>query len=623
MMGISGLNQHVHDVTERSCVREAPVPFLIQARAAETPDALAVVAGSRTVTYAELDGRANHLAAQLRAKGSGPDDVVGLLGGRSPEMIVGALAIWKAGAAYLPLDASYPADRTSYILGDAGCGIVLLGQQGAERVAKHVEDTIRIDPDGPRSTACPAARPAAEHLAYLIYTSGSTGYPKGVEITHASLLNLVFWHQRTFEVRPTDRASHLAAIGFDAAGWEIWPYLAAGASVHLPDDDTRNDPEALRDWLLSREVTLAFVPTPMAERLLALRWPREAPLRSMLVGGDTLHLHPPPELPFLLVNNYGPTECTVVATSGPVHPYDESDRRPPIGRPIDNTQIYILDDQLREVPVGLSGEIHIGGAGLARGYRNRPELTAERFVANPFGRGSRLYKTGDLGRTLPDGRIAFIGRGDDQIKIRGFRIEPNEIVSALNVCPGIVASAVVAADLGGGERRLIAYIVTTGPSRPTRSALQVALGARLPDYMIPATFVCLDALPLGPHGKVDRRALPEPTPANMLRDDDFREPRTEVERCVAGILEELLRVPRVGVDDNFFLLGGHSLLATQLMSRICAIFGVDLKLRTVFEQPTVAQLSAKTEELLLEKLEAIPDDEAPRGSDSQSQVVPS
>jgi acyl carrier protein len=342
----------------------------------------------------------------------------------------------------------------------------------------------------------------------------------------------------------------------------------------------------------------------------------------MLTGGDTLHSYPSPELPFLLVNNYGPTECTVVATSGPVHPYEQPDRRPTIGRPIDNTHIYLLDEAMHEVPAGSPGELYIGGAGVARGYRNQPELTAAKFVKSPFGEGGRLYKTGDLARRLPDGQIAFLGRTDDQIKIRGFRIEPNEIVAALNQHPGVAASAVAATDLGGGEKRLVAYLVPALGSRPTKSGLQEALRALLPEYMVPSVFVRLDALPLGLHGKIDRSALPEPSPTNTLRDTEFQAPRTRVEETVAGLVKALLRVEQVSMDDNFFLLGGHSLLGTQLIARVSSVFGIEMSLRNVFESPTVAQLSAKIERLLVAKLETMSEDEARRLLDEQQPAPP-
>jgi amino acid adenylation domain-containing protein len=580
------------------------------------PDAVAVVAERTELTYRQLEQRANAIARDLQARGVGPEVVVALLGNRSAEMVLGALAILKAGGAYLPLDASYPAERLAYIVEDAGCSHLLFTPDVAGLVPAALRDrAVGVVVDGPQSDDPPAVDTASEGLAYVIYTSGSTGRPKGVEITHAALLNLVMWHERTFRLEPTDRATQVASVGFDAAVWEVWPYLAAGATLYIPDEAVRNDPEALRDWLVDRAITISFVPTPMAARLMMLPWPTEAPLRTMLTGGDVLHAYPPPGLPFRLVNNYGPTECAVVATSGPVDPYEQPDARPAIGRPIDNVTIHLLDEEMRSVPAGSAGEIYIGGAGVARGYRNQPALTAAKFLPDPNAdedRRARLYRTGDLGRRLPDGQIAFIGRADDQLKVRGFRIEPNEIVTALDQQPGVVASAVVGMDAGGGEKRLVAYVVLAVGSQPTPATLQAALREKLPDYMIPAVFVRIGALPQGPHGKVDRTALPEPAPANTLRDSPYQAPRTPVEKRIAELVRELWRIEEVSIHDNLFLLGGHSLIATQLIGRIRLCFDVQLGLRKIFEGPTISALAQEVERLLVEKVSAITEDEARR-----------
>ncbi|OLE70422.1 MAG: hypothetical protein AUI36_03765 [Cyanobacteria bacterium 13_1_40CM_2_61_4] len=385
------------NTTRRLYPLESCVPRLVGARAAETPDAVAVVARDRVVTYQELDARANHLAHELRALGVGPDVVVGLCVKSSPEMVVGALAILKAGGAYLPLDPAYPGDRLAFILGDARCPVVVTAGDGGGLLAGKAERVVTLDPNGPRSSTAPAADLRADHLAYVIYTSGSTGQPKGVEITHGGLLNLVCWHRRAFQVTPADRATQFAAVGFDAAVWELWPYLTAGASVYVVDEAVRSEPEAFQAWLLSQEITITFVPTPMAERMMALRWPAGVSLRVMLTGADTLHSYPSPELPFRLVNNYGPTESTVVATSGPVLPEERQDRLPTIGRPIDNTQIYILDEQSRQVPIGTPGELHIGGAGLARESVQRraghPPVQDGRSRPLAAGRSGRLPGT--------------------------------------------------------------------------------------------------------------------------------------------------------------------------------------------------------------------------------------
>src|SRR5882724_5881494 len=426
------------------------VPELVAARASESPGGLALTAEASALTYRDLDCRASRLANYLRSLGVCRDVLVGLCLPRSLDMVVGALGILKAGGAYVPMDPAYPPDRLAFMLEDAQAPVLISSPDLAQRLPAAKRQLVYLDaPQIARETAdSPSVEIATGDLAYVIYTSGSTGQPKGVEVTHGGLANLVSWHRQAFSVTAADRASHVAGLGFDASVWELWPYLAAGASVHLVDESTRNSAELLRDWLLAQRITIAFVPTPLAERLLTLsqKWPRTTDLRILLTGGDTLHHYPPAELPFLLVNNYGPTECTVVATSGPVPPNGFRQMLPPIGTGIANTQIYLLDERLQPMPAGEAGEIHIGGAGVARGYHNRPDLTAEKFITNPFSAksGNRLYRTGDLARLLPDGQLAFLGRVDDQIKIRGYRIEPNEIASVLNREPAIADSLVQA-----------------------------------------------------------------------------------------------------------------------------------------------------------------------------------
>ncbi|HXP71896.1 MAG TPA: non-ribosomal peptide synthetase [Candidatus Dormibacteraeota bacterium] len=591
------------------------VPELIAAQAVATPSAIAVTYGNLSLTYKELDVRANELAHILRSLGVGLDEVVGLCLNRSLAMIVGALGILRAGAAYLPLDPTYPTERLTFFLKDAQVEIVLADQRIAETLDVPPERVVHLDCEGRAGlggTSGPLLTAAnADNLAYVIYTSGSTGQPKGVEITHGGLLNLVYWHRSSFNVSPKDRASQLSTLAFDAAAWELWPYLTTGSSLHLPHNVAVGEPEAVRDWLTSQEITIAFVPTPLAERVITLDWDQSIALRLMLTGADTLHRYPPQTLRFRLVNNYGPTECTVVATSGTVLPDEHPDRVPTIGRPISNTQIFILNKNMQQVATGEPGEIYIGGAGLARGYRKRAVLTAERFVANPFSvePGARLYKTGDLARSLPDGQIAFLGRIDNQVKIRGFRIEPAEIEKVLDEHPGVRASSVVAREAEGGEKRLIAYFVPADKIQVKYTELRNFIGSRLPAYMMPAKFVKLDALPLNPSGKLDHAVLPSPNGENTLSDETFVEPRTITEKRVAEILGGLLELERVGAEDNFFQLGGHSLLGTQLMARLRRAFNVDISLRGLFEAPTVAKLSAHVETLLVAKVGAMSEEE--------------
>lgn len=584
------------------------VPQLVAQQAGAHPEAVAVVSSSQRLTYAELDRSANQLAHYLRATGVGEEHVVGLHLERSPASVISALAVLKAGAAYLPLDPSLPAERLRYMLADANVSVVMSQGANAEVLPKHtwsVLDWERLHPllDGYPSD-CPRSAVPAASLAYVIYTSGSTGQPKGVEATHGGLRNLIDWHIRAFEVTAADRASLQAVVGFDAAVWELWPYLAAGASVHIPQGSVRSNPDAIREWLLTQKISITFLPTTLAEQVLLLEWPSDTALRILLTGADTLHRRPSPGLPFTLVNNYGPTEGTVVATSGRVKPEDADGHMPSIGRAIDNTQIYILDEKLQPAPEGDSGELYIGGAGVARGYRNNPVLTAEKFVRNPLGGSDRLYRTGDRARFLPSGEIEFLGRLDDQLKIRGYRVEPNEIIHALNAYPGVQASA-VAVEADKAEKRLIAYVVLTPGAKVDPTGLRQMLSRQLPDYMVPATLVRIDALPVTANGKIDYAALPAPSAANALADDKFVAPRTMVEERLAGLLRPLLHVDRVSVKDNFFLLGGHSLLGTQLISRISESFGVELSLLNLFDHPTLEEMSVEVEKLILAKVEAM------------------
>ena len=572
------------------------VPQTVTSQASETPDALAVTDTTLTLTYRELDRRAGRVADALRAFDVGPDTVVAICLDRSAAFVVVALGVLQAGAAYLPLDPATPPERLAFMLQDAAPRVTITDLRAAGRLPSAVWPRLDVY-EAMARPGWAATRhdvPKQEHLAYVIYTSGSTGRPKGVEITHGSLANLVAWHRRAFGVTADDRAPLYASPAFDAAVWEIWPYLVSGASVHLPPEAVRTDPHALRDWLVAQSITIGFVPTPIAERLIALPWPTWTPLRTLLTGADTLHRYPPEGLPFTLVNNYGPTECTVVTTSGPVEPEPSGETLPAIGRPIDNVDVVVLDEAMRPVAPGAAGELHVGGAGLARGYRGRPDLTAERFVPHPDEPGARLYRTGDRARLLGDGRVAFLGRVDDQLKIRGYRVEPDEIAAALGAQPGVAACSVVARD-DGGERRLVAYVVPAPGAGVGREALIAALRRSLPDYMVPATFVTLAALPLTISGKVDRAALPAPDATNTLRDGDVVAPRTDVETELAAILSSLLGVDEVSVQDNFFMLGGHSLLGTQLIARVRDAFGVELSLRTLFDAPTIADLAAEIE----------------------------
>jgi amino acid adenylation domain-containing protein len=600
------------DSPQGQCIHQ-----IFEAQVEHTPDAPALIYKDQRLTYSQLNYRANLVAHYLRGRGVGPEVLVGICLKRSVEMVIGALGILKAGGVYLPLDPSYPRERLAFLLEDSDVSLLVTQKHLAENLPHPHVEVVSLDSLGniaQQSAGNLENAASVENLAYVIYTSGSTGTPKGVEVTHANLLNLVLWHQSAFKVTPDDKASVLASVGFDAAVWETWPYLGAGASLHLPDDETRFSPERLRDWLVNHEITIGFLPTVLAERIMALEWPANTALRVLLTGAETLHQFPSAKLPFKLVNNYGPTECTVVTSSGLVSPNIRSDALPTIGRPITNTQVYVLDEELQQVPGGAVGELYIGGAGVARGYRHRPDLTAEKFIHDPFSDepNARLYKTGDVGRYLSNGEIVYVGRIDDQIKMRGYRIEPNEIVAVLDRHPSVAASVVVAREDGNNEKRLVAYVVLNSESQLSADELRKFLGNELPEYMVPAIFVILDALPLTEHGKIDRNALPAPDSRNSLRDQPFTAPRTPIEERLAAILCCLLRLDDVSIHDNFFFLGGHSLLGTQLIAQIRGAFGVEVALRTLFDTPTIADLSREIEGLILAKIESMNEDEVQR-----------
>lgn len=603
------------NATQQGYPQDACVPQLVALQAATKPDAVALIAGDQVLTYKELNQRANQLARYLQMLGVRPNILVALCIERSLEMVVGLLGILKAGGAYVPLDPTYPSERLTFMLNDAQAPILITQEHLTAHLASHNAHVICLDGDAlllsQQSTIDPTSISTITDLAYIIYTSGSTGQPKGVQITHDSLLNLIFWHQRAFSLTSSDRATQLASPAFDATGWELWPYLTTGASVYLTDEDIRISPTLLRDWLVNHKITITFLPTALAESVMTLEWPSTTSLRFLLTGADTLYHYPPPTLPFALINDYGPTEATVLVTSGHVPPTEHTDMPPSIGRPIANTQIYILDEHLRQVPIGEPGELYIGGVGLAKGYLNRPELTTEKFIPHPFSNepAARLYKTGDLARYLPDGQIAFLGRNDHQVKIRGFRVELGEIEAVLNQHPAVHQAVVVAREDTPGEKRLVGYVVLAPEVQVKASSLRETLMRHLPEYMVPSSFVLLEALPLTTNGKVDRAALPIPDATNTLRDEAITAPTSPIEDLLAGIIASLLSLEQVGIDDHFFLLGGHSLLATQVILQIAEVFGVELSLRSLFEAPTVRQLSAEVERHIFAKLDTMSEDE--------------
>ncbi|MEM6406525.1 MAG: amino acid adenylation domain-containing protein, partial [Pseudomonadota bacterium] len=560
---------------------------LFEAQVAQTPDNIAVSFAGNTLTYRALNARANQLAHYLSPQVQ-PDTLVGICVERSLEMIIGLLGILKAGGAYVPLDPDYPADRLAYMLQDSQVPVLLTQQRLQAQLLDYPGQIVCLDDpallaDQPEHNLPRIAQP--HHLAYVIYTSGSTGQPKGVSIEHHNVVHLITWHQQAFAITQTDRASSLANIAFDAAVWEIWPYLSCGAQLHLVPPKISHETSALLSWYTQYEISTAFLPTPLYESMQNQTWPPY--LHNLLIGGDRLTHHPQHEQPHRLFNNYGPTENTVVTTCGmiPAQP-NATGETPTIGRPIANTRAYLLDQQNQPVPIGIPGELCIAGAGLARGYLNQPALTAEKFIeVELFGQTERLYKTGDLARWLPDGNLEYLGRIDHQVKLRGFRIELGEIEAVL--CQqDVVCEAVVVVHERDGNKSLAAYLTAAAGEVPDTATLRDALKARLPDYMVPNSFTVLDTLPLTPNGKIDRKALPEPD--QMVLDGSLR---TDAEQILAGIWSEVLSCEVTSHQAHFFELGGHSLLATQLTTRIRATFDIEVPLATLFAHPVLADLA--------------------------------
>lgn len=569
------------------------VPQLIEAWATQTPTHTALLWEGNALSYAALNRRANQLAHYLQSLGVRSDVPVALCLPRSPELVVAAVAVLKAGGAYLPLDPAYPAERVAWMVANIGATLLLTLPNVTEPLPLSGVTVLELDSLETTLARYPENAPplsiVAENLAYIIYTSGSTGTPKGTMLTHRGLLNLIYWHQRTFGVTSESHSTLLAGVGFDASVWELFPYLTAGATIHIPDEESRTIPERLQQWLLEEKITIAFLPTPLAERLIPLPWGTKTPLRMLLTGGDRLTLFPPSDLPFALINNYGPTEYTVVTTSITVTPDSGDGNTPSIGYPIDNSRLYLLDRYLTPVPQGVAGELYIGGDGLARGYLHQAALTAERFIPNPFGGvGERLYKTGDLARYRTDGTIEFLGRIDHQIKVRGFRIELGEIETLLTSHPAVEETVVTVHESASGDSRIVAYIVPYSETI-TGDTLRHFLEPRLPDYMIPTAWVILAELPLTPNGKVDRRALPSPDENSST--EGYVPPRTLIETQLAALWAELLGVRQISVHANFFAVGGHSLLAVQLMARIEQQLGIRLPLALLFREPTIERLA--------------------------------
>ena len=583
-------------------------------QAARTPEAIAVSYESEQLTYAELNGRANQLAYRLIEMGVGTGDLVGLRIDRNLSLVVGILGILKAGGAYLPLDPAYPTDRVHFMLRDSRTRVVVTQTSLADDLEDAGIRRALLDEPLSGSAANPGCSVQPEDLAYVMYTSGSTGTPKGVQITHANVGRLFDATDHWYHFGPDDVWTLFHSYAFDFSVWELWGALLYGGRVVVVPYLVSRSPDVFRELLIRERVTV-LNQTPGAFRQLIqsdIAQPKASlALRYVIFGGEALELQSlrpwfdrhgdrRPEL----VNMYGITETTVHVTYRPISAADvEAGIGSVIGVPIPDLQVYVLDQALRPVPIGVPGEMYVGGAGLARGYLERPELTAERFLPDRLSgeRGARLYKTGDLARLLVDGGLEYLGRIDDQVKIRGHRIELGEIEAVLVQHRAVREAVVVARPDGSGAKRLVAYWVpAAGESAPILSELRSFLKEKLPEYMVPAAFVQLDGLPLTQNGKVDRRALPTPDQSRPDLDTGFVAPRTPMEKQLADIWADLLGLDRVGIYDNFFELGGHSLLATQLRSRLAAAFQQEVPLRALFEAPCVARLGEIVEALVWE-----------------------
>jgi amino acid adenylation domain-containing protein len=585
----------------RLCIHE-----LFEAQVERTPDAVALVFGEEALSYAELNRRANRLAHHLRGFGVGPEARVGICVERGLDMIVGVLAVLKAGGAYVPLDPEYPQERLRYTLADSRPVLLLTQAALRGRIGDAGLPVLALDDGAPAWAREPARDPeradlTPDHLAYVIYTSGSTGQPKGMGVAHRNVARLFGATDAWFGFGPQDAWTLFHSFAFDFSVWELWGALLHGGRLVAVPRETARSPEEFYA-LLCREGVTVLNQTPSAFRQLIAAQAAGAAehrLRYVVFGGEALE--PSTLGPWFarnadrrprLVNMYGITETTVHVTYRPLVAADaERAGASPIGRRIPDLKTYVLDRRGEPAPTGVAGELYVGGAGVARGYLDRPELTAERFVPDPFGggAGARLYRSGDVARWLADGTLAYLGRNDAQVKVRGFRIEPGEVEARLSEHPGVREAVVLAREDTPGDRRLVAYYVAREEPVPAE-LLRAHLGERLAEHMVPAAYVCLDALPLTPNGKLDRGALPAPEGDAYAR-RGYEAPVGETEQALAEIWAEVLGVERVGRLDNFFELGGHSLLVVQLVERMRER-GLHAGVRALFVAPTLAELAA-------------------------------
>ncbi len=558
-----------------------PIHELFEEQCGKTPDNTALVFENYDMSYRELNEKSNCVARVLREKGVQLGDIAAVIADPSFEMFIGILGILKAGAAYLPIDPDYPEDRIRYMLKDSRSKL-MLGTGSLIAAFEEDRECIRLDDEqiytGDSSGFNTDTRP--EDLAYIIYTSGSTGKPKGVMVEHKALVNLCYWHIGSFSITSADRSTKYAGFGFDASVWEIFPYLISGAAIHIISKEVRMDVKELNSYMEKNEITVSFIPTHICEQFVKLD---NKSLRKLLTGGDYLKYHE--KRNYDLINNYGPTENTVVTTSCRVN---ENHERIPIGKPISNCQVYILDRHNKLLPSDVQGELCISGDGLARGYLNLPELTKEKFVPNPYAPGKIMYRSGDLARWLPDGNIEFLGRIDQQVKIRGFRIELGEIESQLLKHEQIKEAVVITKKDRSGNMYLCAYLVTNEELQV--NTIKEHLLKELPEYMLPSYYIRLEKLPLTPNGKLDRNALPEPD-GSISTGVAYEAPTNSIEKSIAAIWQDILSLDRAGLDDNFFDLGGHSLSLIKVHNEIDKIYPGITKITDLFAKPTIRKIA--------------------------------
>jgi amino acid adenylation domain-containing protein len=622
----SQLNQVLYEWNQtRVDVPDTSTHKLFEQQVERDPEAVAVVGGGASLTYGELNRRANQVAHFLRRHGVGPEVLVGVCLRRSPQLVVALLGVWKAGGAYVPLDSEYPEERLSFMVSDAGVRVLLTEEQCKHLFAAVDANVVCLDTDWPaieqENDSNPNNGVAPANLAYVMYTSGSTGKPKGAMILHRGLVNYLCWAIGAYGVRPGGSVPVHSSISFDLTVTSLYPALLAGGQVELLAEDVgaQNLLAALRRQ--KNRTLVKITPAHLEALSLQLGSDEVAGMTNVFViGGENLpaeglRLWRESAPATRLINEYGPTETVVGCCVYEVQPGDPNNGPVPIGRPIANTQLYILDESLDPLPPGEMGELYIGGAGVARGYLNRPELTEERFLPDPFcgNAEARMYKTGDLARYRADGVIEYMGRVDNQVKLRGYRIELGEIEAVLAGHPAVQSCAVLAREDKPGDKRLVGYLVARDGKPPATGELQSFLEERLPEYMVPAKFVVLDAFPLTHNGKVDRKALPAPAAETAQPGSQAEAPRNSAEEAIAAIWKEMFKLDQVGIHDDFFDLGGHSLLAIKVMSRLRDQFGIDLPVLNLFENPTIASLAVNLQQAMAAH--------APEGSEETAQLA--